>query len=93
MREQSYTVNLTVPLLAWVAVFSMIAWGTGNWSWLWWAFGPILLWFGFVAAAMVFGGLGMWLAWRRGQPITVTTRRGTRIKQRGKVDKWTVIKG
>jgi hypothetical protein len=86
----SVNVNLTIPFIIWSGVWVLIAALTGAWGLLWVAAIPWLFMLAFMVVAFVVGITAMLVAYRRGVPVTVTTRKGVRVVRRGQEPVWKV---
>lgn len=77
-------VSLTFPFLVWTGAWVLIGALTGVWGLLWVAAIPWLLVPALWVLVFVVGISAMLVAYLRGVPINVKTRKGVRVMQRGR---------
>lgn len=82
MSSQKHTLNLSPAFLLWSLVFAVVALIQSDWSWLWVAAAPWLIWFGFVGILMALACGLFFIKYLQGYPITLTrTWRGVTHKR------------
>lgn len=83
-ENNSVTLDLTKPILVWVGVFGALAAAFQSWTLLWVALGPVIIVAGFSAVFFAFMVIIMAVWYASGKPITLTSRKGSRVIQRGR---------
>lgn len=87
---QTRTINLTPIFVVWSLIFVAAAFLNENLGLLWWAAGPWLVLLAFGMVVWVFAATVLYVKYRQGEPITVTTRKGVRVVRRGQEPVWKV---
>ena len=88
MATQTKTLNLTPLFVVWSVIFVVVAFAQDDFGWLWWAAAPWLFVLGFGIIMFLFAATFLFIKYRQGEPITVTTRKGVRRVRRGQAPVW-----
>lgn len=84
------TLNLTPFFLFWTAVWATFAVVTNHMGLLWVAAIPWIIWLGLVLVIFLVGCAAVLVIYLGGHPVTVTSRKGVRVVQRGRQTVWKV---
>lgn len=88
MTTQTRTLNLTPLFVVWSIVFVVVAFVDSDMGWLWWAAAPWLFVLAFGLVVFLFAATVLFVKYRQGEAITVTTRKGVRRVRRGMEPVW-----
>lgn len=76
MSNENATIDLTVPFLIWLVIWSAIALAFQSWAAFWIGLAPIVMWIGIIAVFMFFGVAMMFVGYMGGRRIKHTNRHG-----------------